>query len=83
MKKAVLKGTYWNLKVHGAVEGRVHMIKHVKGQKKALKRIKKILNREIPDEELAGLASHIIFQLFSPFLHILNFKIKRHGHPSI
>ena len=49
------------------MEGRVHMIKHVKGQKKALKRIKKILNREIPDEELAGLASNIIFHLFPPF----------------
>ena len=45
------------------MEGRVHMIKHVKGQKKALKRIKKVLNREIPDEELAGLASNIIFHL--------------------
>ena len=43
------------------------MIKHVKGQKKALKRIKKVLNREIPDEELAGLASNIIFHLFFLF----------------
>ena len=68
MKKRFWKvHTCWNLKVHGAVEGRVHMIKHVKGQKKALKRIKKILNREIPDEELAGLASHIIFHLFLLF----------------
>ena len=57
------------------MEGRVHMIKHVKGQKKALKRIKKVLNREIPDEELAGLASNIIFHRFSLFF-IMEKQIK-------
>jgi len=54
--KVLLGPDSHDTKVHGAVEGRVHMIKQkkdVKSQKKALKRIKKVLNREIPDEELA------------------------------
>ena len=35
--------------------------KDIKGQKKALKRIKKVLNREIPDEELSGVVSYTVF----------------------
>ena len=39
--------------------------KDIKGQKKALKRIKKVLNREIPDEELSGVVSYRVFFLFT------------------
>ena len=42
--------------------------KDAKGQKKALKRIKKVLNREIPDEELSGLTSNTFSSFF--FFHV-------------